>query len=317
MLAANHPSLGQRALDLEREILLRRVSIHQPALSGGRSITLAPVIATESLGRFGMVLVALGGRPPGGLPHLLCGRGPGAGRRMNRAPSTAPGTEPGGERWIDTLGKVMAASPDRRVLLRGVVAILGGLTAGRRGEVAAAACKKVGRGCARNSDCCDHATCKQDECACKNGFDDCDGACVKLATDEKHCGRCDRRCAGGETCRDAACAGPCGGRTCAETEECVGGVCTTPPGGCPPGADSCASNDDVSCGGRAGCDCLQSTEGVTLCGDGPIPGVFCGSCASSADCAEFGEGAFCGRSTNTDVCCGPDAQNACRRPCPA
>ena len=217
---------------------------------------------------------------------------------------------------FDAIARTLAGGIGRRRVAAGLAAtLLGGLTLPRQ---VAAACKNPGRPCDRDNDCCGAAECRGGECKCKSGRDECGNDCVKLDTDEQHCGRCNRHCDGGETCRDGSCVGPCGGSTCDATEECVGGVCTTPPGGCAPGADVCAGDTNVSCGGRACCQCHQSTEGATLCSSGvPIPGVYCGSCQSSADCAEFGEGAFCGRSTNTDICCGPSLQNACLSPCPA
>lgn len=216
---------------------------------------------------------------------------------------------------FDRLTRSLATGIGRRRLTAALAAALLGpaFAAGP----AVAACKNPGRKCDRNSDCCAHATCKQDKCACKNGFDECGNDCVKLDNDEDHCGQCGNRCQAGETCQDGDCVGPCGGLTCDSTQECVDDTCTTPPGGCAPGADDCASNTDVPCGDQPNCSCNQTTEGVTVCAGPPIPGVSCGSCATSADCAEFGPDAFCAASTNTDVCCGPSARNACKLPCPA
>lgn len=226
------------------------------------------------------------------------------------------------QQMIDRVARQLAAGLPRRRVIAGLALGLLSSPLGRRPPDAAAGCKKPGQACDQNQDCCAHASCKGGKCKCKGSRKECGNDCVKTKNDEKHCGRCNRRCGAGQTCRNGACDGGvvavlCGDVVCAATEECVGDVCTTPPGNCPPGADSCATTEDVSCGGQAGCECLQSTEGVTRCADRPIPGVFCGSCQSSDDCAEFGEDAFCSRSTNTDVCCGPSAQNACRRPCPA
>ena len=217
------------------------------------------------------------------------------------------------ERRIDEIARVLAMGFGRRRVVGGLAtALLGGLA---RHRPVLAACKRVGHNCDRNDDCCDHATCKLGECECKNGFDKCDGKCFKLDTDEKHCGRCSKKCRGGETCRNGSCdgddgeTGPCGGQTCAESEECVGGVCTTPSGGCPVGANSCVAGGYLPCGGGATCVCLQSTEGTTHCGEQDTPGAICGQCESSADCASFGDGAFC-----ATTCC-PGEDNWCRLPC--
>jgi hypothetical protein len=220
------------------------------------------------------------------------------------------------ESRIDWLARRCAAGLDRRQLAAGVLTVFAGGVA--LPGSARAGCKKVGKKCDKNQDCCDHAECKGRECTCKNGFEECDGKCFDLDREEKHCGACDSPCAAEESCCDGTCVdlatdlGNCGacGRACDETEECVAGVCTTPPGGCPPGADTCAGIF-VSCTGGAPCVCLQSTEGATLCGDQSTPGAICGQCESSADCAEFGPGAFC-----ATTCC-PGDDNFCRLPCGA
>jgi len=229
---------------------------------------------------------------------------------------------------FDQFARSLASGMGRRRLLGALAAAMPAAGLGLRPEGAAAGCKKVGKKCDKNSDCCDGARCGGGKCKCKGSRKECDGKCYKLNNDEKHCGRCNNKCRSDEKCRDGVCEETGGGNgggggtggcdpACGATEECVDGVCTTPPGGCPPGADSCSGNGNVFCGDTPGCTCNQTTEGVTRCADGPIPGVFCGSCQTSADCAEYGADAFCARSTNTDVCCGPDAQNFCRLPCPA
>lgn len=193
----------------------------------------------------------------------------------------------------------------RRQLSAGLAAaLLGGLAPPRP---ALAGCKNPGRKCDKNQDCCAHAACKGGKCKCKQGFDDCGNDCVNRDADEKHCVACNRRCAGGETCR------------CAGGETCRGGACDGGEGGCSPGDDSCLIGGKVTCGGNPVCICVQSTEGITRCGDGRIGNGVCVACDGSADCAPFGEGAFCFKTGSSSNCCavGPGAGNRCILPCPA
>jgi hypothetical protein len=210
--------------------------------------------------------------------------------------------------------------------------VVAGLAAGLalpligRAPRAAASCKKVGKKCDKNKDCCDGAECKGGQCACKSGRAECDGKCYKLDTDENHCGDCDTACAAGETCCDGACvdlesdAANCGscGTTCAEAVACVAGVCD-PSSECPADAAFCSLEGPVYvCGGPdTNCACSPTTEGTVRCGDLTTEGALCGQCRSSADCVAlgFGAGAFCAKSIGD--CCGPTLDNVCRRPCPA
>lgn len=186
---------------------------------------------------------------------------------------------------FDTLARRSAAVIFRR---RSLLTLTGTVLTAAIAGVApvAGGCKTVGRKCDKNNDCCDGARCKGDtkdkkgKCRCKGGFTTCNTACCP-----------------------------------ASSQECVGGDCVTPPGGCPPGADLCVDGIATTCGGSPTCVCSPSTEGATLCGDTTTPNAVCGQCASSADCASFGPGAFCVRSVLP--CCGADAQNTCRLPCPA
>lgn len=172
------------------------------------------------------------------------------------------------------------ALPRRRVLSASAAVLAVGLAHPEY----ARACKKVGKKCDKNKNCCDGARCKGDrkdkkgKCRCKNSHTTCNTSC------------------------------------CSGSEECVGGACLTPPGGCPPGADSCGTGVDVPCAGGGTCECGQTTEGATVCGDVTTSGALCGQCDSSADCASFGPGAFC-LVTGSVNCCGPGAQNVCRLPC--
>jgi hypothetical protein len=223
---------------------------------------------------------------------------------------------------FDRLTRRLGYAIPRRPL---IAAITGALFSTLKTPEPALACKHVGRKCDKNKDCCDGATCrggKNSKCQCKSGFDKCGNDCVNFDNNEDHCGGCDTVCAQSESCCDGVCndfladdanCGACGA-VCDATEECVGGVCITPPGGCPPHADSCATGEDVACAGGSTCECAQTTEGTTACGDVATPGAACGQCQSSADCASFGPGAFC-VATDSINCCGPSGNNVCRLPC--
>jgi Stigma-specific protein, Stig1 len=223
------------------------------------------------------------------------------------------------QRRFDTLALVVAGVQPRRRIFGGV---LSAISAALALPEIALACKKVGRKCDKNKDCCNGARCiggKNGKCRCKGGFTTCNKDCFNLDIDEKHCGSCSDACASGETCCNGTCVdlqtdlsncGSCG-HACGETESCVAGVCFTADG-CPVGADGCAA-PPVPCG-MGNCFCSQSTEGETICGVPNFDAV-CGECESSADCASLGPGAFC-VATGSTFCCGPDAQNVCRLPCP-
>lgn len=223
--------------------------------------------------------------------------------------------------WFDDFTRnFQSRFPRRRAL--GLSVGIAAMSLLGQSHQAKAGCKKVGKKCDKNKDCCDHAKCKGKECKCKSGFDECGKKCYDLDKDENHCGACDVACGAGEVCCDGECANletsaancsACG-QACGASETCVAGVCTTAEG-CPVGADACAG-DRVSCGDNPNCICSLSTEGETRCGDPATPGALCGQCVSSTDCEAFGPGAFCVE-TGSDSCCGPNAQNVCRLACSA
>jgi len=243
------------------------------------------------------------------------------------------------QRPIDHFARLLAGGVDRRRLIGSLAALLAGLS---RPPAALAACKKVGRKCDKNQDCCDHADCKGGKCKCRKGYKECQGRCYDLDKDEKHCGTCTTKCAVGETCRDGRCdpaqlpppPGPCqpdcAGTTCGDDgcggscgacgggETCDGGTCVAV--SCPADAAVCPFDGPLTPCPDLGpnCICQPTTEGTVRCADfGDATGSVCGQCQSSADCVAlgFGPDAFCAKTTGE--CCGPDADNVCRRPCPA
>ncbi len=145
-------------------------------------------------------------------------------------------------------------------------------------------------------------------CDCPAAQINCGGTCVDPMTSEAHCGDCDTACAGGDTCRDGACAFVCtapnlecddgaGGVVCADvrTDEANCGGCGM---ACGPGA--------VCNAGRCACP-----TGTALCSGGACADLMtdvanCGGCGN--DC---GAGGSCsgGRCT-----CGTGRME-CRRRC--
>lgn len=138
---------------------------------------------------------------------------------------------------LDRLARLLASAPSRRSVVRALAATAIGAGVVARAEPAVAACREVGdrRGCKKNSDCCDNTRCRNKKCKCKSGYDECDGKCVDLDSDEKNCGRCDRTCKNNETCvkdgnRDARCrkeSNRCSslGRQCNDRPCCAGLAC--------------------------------------------------------------------------------------------
>ena len=240
-----------------------------------------------------------------------------------------------GER-IDVLARLVAGGWPRRRLLGGLAAGLAAPLLGRFGGRAAAACKKVGRPCDRNGDCCARARCAGGECACKAGFDACAGHCYDLDADEGRCGGCATACAAGEACCGGVCValdddpdhcGGCGTR-CAEictvdldgTRRCRGprccseGKCVDDLNSNPDHCGACNNacpNGQMCCGGT----CIYTTfdeANCGACGRACGTGRTCcsGSCVdleqSETDCGTCGEacpgGETCcdGRCVNLD-----------------
>ena len=102
-----------------------------------------------------------------------------------------------------------------------------------------------GNGCGGSCGACGPGeVCSGGTCLCDGSLVDCDGECVEVRTDRRHCGACDTPCAADEVC--------------------VASECTTsePDGGCVP---DCAGREcgDDACGGSCG-DC----SGDTFCAAG-------------------------------------------------
>jgi hypothetical protein len=178
-----------------------------------------------------------------------------------------------GRRFDDLIRRLATPAP-RRGILAAAGAMLAEALPGRT-TGAADDCKKVGRRCDRNDDCCEGATCVDEECACRGDRTECNGLCYRLDSDETNCGGCGVVCAKGETCCGGACvdagsdADHCGGcnAACAEGQGCCGGVCTD-------------LDDDANCG-ACGARC---GAGETCCGgacvDAGSDADHCGGCGN-------------------------------------
>jgi hypothetical protein len=116
-------------------------------------------------------------------------------------------------------------------------ALVGAALASVPGVVWANDCRRLGRECRRDSQCCSRNCVRRGDdkvCGCPEGKTRCNDRCVNLKRNERHCGECFNRCEDGE--------------------ECVGGVCQG--GGCP---ETCCCSCGVQ-GVGIGC----TTEFTTL-----------------------------------------------------
>src|SRR5215218_3735742 len=140
-------------------------------------------------------------------------------------------------------------------------ALLGAALASLPGMAWADDCRRLGRECRRDSQCCSRNCIRRGDdkvCGCPEGKSRCNDRCVNLQKNEHHCGECFNRCE--------------------EGQECVGGMCE---GSCPPG--------DTVCGG----DCCPEGTVCMQRGNGEPP--FCDpvcapSCPGSCICTASGDG---------------------------
>ena len=108
------------------------------------------------------------------------------------------------ERRIDEIARALATALPRRRFAAGIAAATVASPGG--GQFGAAAgCKKVGRRCDEDGDCCDGVRCRQGVCACRGSREECDGLCFKLNRDEAHCGACGRACGPDQLCANSRC----------------------------------------------------------------------------------------------------------------
>ena len=122
----------------------------------------------------------------------------------------------GVELSLDELAKELATG----TLSRGKVirwmggALLGAALASIPGVALADDCRRLGRECRRDSQCCSRNCVRRGDdkvCACPEGQTRCNDRCVNLKRNERHCGRCFNRCPDGQECVNGGCEGesPC------------------------------------------------------------------------------------------------------------
>jgi hypothetical protein len=144
-------------------------------------------------------------------------------------------------------------------------ALLGAALASVPGVAWADDCRRLGRACRRDSQCCSRNCIRQGDdkvCACPEGRTPCNDRCVNLERNENHCGECFNRCAEGEECMNGECSGgapvcdpPCEvGANCFARQDgttfcaCAFGVCTNDCSECAPGV-ICALARPGDCAG--------------------------------------------------------------------
>ena len=178
-------------------------------------------------------------------------------------------------------------------------ALLGAALASVPGVALADDCRRLGRECRRDSQCCTRNCIRRGDdkvCGCPEGRTRCNDRCVNLKTNERHCGRCFNRCPEGQECVRGTCAAACisnGGGPCTTDDECCSGNCDSsgfclPPTG--PNSVDCLCGDSTQV---SSCTSLQCSDVAAissfvcnpLCAS--IGSFFTGpvECAPDASCA--------------------------------
>jgi Stigma-specific protein, Stig1 len=89
-------------------------------------------------------------------------------------------------------------------------ALLGAALASFPGVGWANDCRRLGRECRRDSQCCSRNCVRRGDdkvCACPEGKSRCGDRCVNLKRNENHCGECFNRCDEGVECVEGVCGG--------------------------------------------------------------------------------------------------------------
>jgi hypothetical protein len=186
-------------------------------------------------------------------------------------------------------------------------ALLGAALASFPGVAWANDCRRLGRECRRDSQCCSRNCIRRGDdkvCGCPEGQTRCNDRCVNLKTNENHCGRCGKRCDAGEQCVRGECQGgePICTPSCPEGQECMEG---------PPGAQPiCQPICTPSC--PETCSCFVSGEpgGDNVCVSG-------GDARIVSSCDECPPAGFPEYTSCIDLAPSPDlVLLACAPPCP-
>jgi hypothetical protein len=163
-------------------------------------------------------------------------------------------------------------------------ALLGAALASVPGVAWADDCRRLGRECRRDSQCCSGNCIRRGDdkvCGCPEGKSRCNDRCVNLERNENHCGECFHRCDQGQECVRGECQGgePICNPPCPQGRECVEGA----PGFtfcqpiCPSCACSCFDLPDgsggacVACNG--GCNAAPNND-CSRC-ETDFPGTIC------------------------------------------
>ena len=165
-------------------------------------------------------------------------------------------------------------------------ALLGAALASVPGVAWANDCRRLGRECRRDSQCCSKNCVRRGDnkvCGCPEGKKRCGDRCVNLNRNENHCGECFNRCAPGEECDHGVCGGGCtaNGGDCSDPSECCGGFCDESgrccSGECTTDTDCCGDNicDSVGLCVPPGLNRL-----VCFCNDGDVSVCIETSCNS-------------------------------------
>ena len=188
-------------------------------------------------------------------------------------------------------------------------ALLGAALTSVPGVAWANDCRRLGRECRRDSQCCSRNCIRRGDdkvCGCPTGQTRCNDRCVNLKRNERHCGTCFNRCAEGDECVDGMCQGGgcpsgttlCGTECCQTGATCVNGTCCR-------NAQVCGTGTTLTCCAE-GKECVNGVCGEPTCK--PLGGscIFDRECCSSI-CASNGTCVSCrdlfGNCTSDTQCC--------------
>jgi hypothetical protein len=173
-------------------------------------------------------------------------------------------------------------------------ALLGAALASLPGVAWANDCRRLGRACRRDSQCCSRNCIRRGDdkvCGCPEGQDRCNDRCVNLDRNENHCGDCFNHCADGVECMH----GECQGGSCPPERTLTEGDCNC--------VFVCGDPfpSPATCQDNPNCLCWETTEGTGFCGGA---GDCSQTCTSSDQCPS-------GWKCVPNTCCG----TVCIDPC--
>jgi Stigma-specific protein, Stig1 len=109
-------------------------------------------------------------------------------------------------------------------------ALLGAALASFPGVAWANDCRRLGRACRRDSQCCSRNCVRRGDdkvCGCPEGQSRCNDRCVNLKRNENHCGSCGNRCEEGQECVEGVCGQAClsNSLSCTDGSQCCSNNC--------------------------------------------------------------------------------------------